>query len=53
MAGAVPQVLVEDLWGLDLDVATTLELGSNLALDQAQEHGAVRQPEGHPGGLGQ
>ena len=51
VARAAPKLLVEDLRGFDLEVATALELGANLALDQPQQHRPLRQPERHPGRL--
>ena len=51
VARAVPELLVEDPRGLDLDVAALVELRSHLALDQPQQHGPLRQPERHPRGL--
>ena len=50
--GAVPELLVEDLRRGDLLVAAAAKLFADLGLDQPQQHGAVGQPEGHPGRFG-
>ena len=52
MAGPSPKLLVEDLRGLDLDVASPRQLLADLALDQPQEHRSLGKPEGHPRRLG-
>ncbi len=48
---SVPELDVHDVGRLDLRVAALFQLRVHLGLDQAQEHGALREPEGHPGRL--
>src|SRR6185295_8817087 len=48
VSGAVPELLVEDLGSLDLEISAGPKLFSHLSLDQAQEHRSLRKPEGHP-----
>ena len=51
MAGAVPELDVHHLGGLDLLVAALVELVLDLGLDQPQQRRPVVEPERHPGCL--
>ena len=47
VARPVPELLVEDLRGLDADVAALVELLAHLALDDVEQNGPAGQPERH------